>query len=110
MSIFSVIAKRQAYPIEINGGTIHVCEPTFSEIDRVRNLTGEQTTGLSLALCCVDANGEKLFPKQDGETDAALADRVLVEAADLTVSTVQAIMAAIQKLTKPASVEKIEKN
>ena len=77
-SIFDRISKRAAFPVEINGETIHVCEPTWDEIDRFKAFAGGVELGhaLTLALCLVNPDGSKAFPAAEGENDEALAKRV----------------------------------
>ena len=108
--MFQKITKRKAYPVEIEGETLHVCEPTIGQIERVRKLGGEQSTGLALALCVVSESGVPLFEIIDGESDEDLANRVLVEAKDVTLSAIKALSDAILKLSNPVKPDTVEKN
>ncbi len=111
-SIFDRIAKRAAFPVTINGETIHVCEPTWDEIDRAKNFTGgaELSHALTLAICLVNSDGSKAFPAADGEDDTTLAKRVRSQAGSIQPSTIRAIEAAVAKLTTPADPGELAKN
>lgn len=109
-NIFERIAKRAAHPLEIDGETIYVREPTFGECERVNALTGQQRTGLTLAFCLVTRSGEREYPPQSGESDEALAVRVLSDMSAITPSTLNAIHAKLDTLTKPVDEEKLAKN
>lgn len=107
-SIIQRVAKRAAYPVETSCGTLHVCEPTFRDIDRVKQMGN--SSSLSLALLLVNADGSPLVAQQDGETDAAYADRMQVEAAELTPSDIRKLMDAIKRLTEPVDPGDLAKN
>lgn len=109
-SVFDRIANRKAFPVEMNGGTIYVCEPTFKQVKQVQKLDGDQATGLALACCVVNADCSPVFTREAGETDEALAERVLEEASVLTPSEMQTINAAIFKLISPAKQDELTKN
>ena len=109
-SVFQKVAKRKAYPVEIDGETMHVSEPTFGKIDRFKSLGGEKSTWLALGLCLVSENGETLFTIEPAETDEQFADRVMTDAQDVTPSVVKALSDAIMKLINPVKQEALEKN
>ena len=111
-SIFDRISKRSAFPVTINGETIHVCEPTWDEIDRFAKFTGGVELGhaLTLGICLVNPDGSKAFEPMDGEDDMAFAQRVRDAAGNIQPSTIKAIEDAIAKLTKPVDQGEIAKN
>lgn len=113
-SLFDRVANRSAYPVEINGATVHVREPSYDIIDRVKGMQavdGEDLrTALTLALCVVNDDGSPAFPKVDGETDQQLAKRVAIEAKVLTPSDMRKIHDAISKLLKLAEPDELVKN
>lgn len=110
MGVFQRIEKRKAFPIDVNGEVMHITEPTMNQIDRIQRLQGNQATGLALGLCLVDAGGTRLFNTEPEETDAAFADRVLLDAAECTVSAIRLLSEGILKLVKPVSQESLVKN
>lgn len=114
-SLFDRVAKRTAYPVRIGDGVIHVCEPTYALIDRVKAMkpsdNGEDLrTGLTLALCVVNEDGSQAFPANDGETDEQLAKRVSNEAKVLTPSAIRQISDAITRLLNPVNGDELTKN
>lgn len=109
-SVFDRIARRKAYPVEMNGGTIFVCEPTFKQVKRVQKLEGDAATGMALACCIVNEDGSEVFAQAEGEDDAAFAVRVLDEASVLTPSELKTIQEAIFRLISPANQDELTKN
>lgn len=111
---FERVAKRAAYPVEINGGTLYVKEPSYDEIDLVKAMTPvdgkDLRTGLTLALCVVNEDGSQAYSRQDGETDEQLASRVLADAKILGPSAIRKISDAIERLLKPAEPDELIKN
>lgn len=108
--VFDRIEKRKAFPIDVNGEVMHVAEPTMNQIDRIQRLKSNQATGLALGLCLVDEGGTRLFNPEPDQTDAAFADRILVEASDCTVSAIRTLSEGILKLVKPVDQESLAKN
>ncbi len=113
-SIFERIDNRAAFPVEINGGTAYVKEPTFEEMERVKSLIvagkEELSSGLSFALLMVTADGALEYPPTDGESDEVLGARVGALAKKLTPSALRSIQAAIKKLTEPVDPDELAKN
>ena len=115
-SVFERIDTRAAFPVDINGQVIHVCEPTFGEIDRIGAMAPKDKngfdgrTGLTLALCIVTADGSKAFPAAESESDESLARRVTEETKRLTPSALRAITDAIHKLIAPVDSVELAKN
>jgi len=109
-SVFAKLSKRRAYPVDIDGEVVHVCEPTIGQIERISKLSDSQSTGLALALCLVDEEGHRLFETNNGETDDVLAARVLEEADGVTLSVMRTLSDAIMKLTRAVPAETLEKN
>lgn len=109
-SVFDRIARRKAYPVELNGGTLFVCEPTLGQVKQVQKLDGEQATGLALAFCVVNEDGSPVFTQGCEEGNEQFADRVLKDASVLTPSEMTAISNAIFKLISPAKPDELTKN
>lgn len=110
-SIFERLDNREAFPVEIKGGTIYLREPTFGELERIASVKGENLSGaLAVALCVVEQDGSLSFPPVEGEDDAALAQRVLPLLKPLRPSDMGKIENGIKQLTKPVDAEELPKN
>lgn len=110
-NIFERLDNREAFKVDIKGGSVWLREPTFGDIDRVSAMkSGELKTGLSLGLCLVEENGSPAFPVNDKETDAQFAERVLALTKRIGPSSLRKIQQAIQKLTESPDVEELAKN
>jgi len=107
-SIIQRVAKRAAYPVETSCGTLHVCEPTFRDIDRVQRLGN--SSSLSLALLMVNADGSPLVPQRENEPDVEYAARMMTELGELTASDMRKITEAIKRLTEPVDPGDLSKN
>jgi hypothetical protein len=111
VNIFTRLEKRKAFPVDIDGETIHVTEPTMGQIARIQKLGTEDSTGLALGLCIVDPSGVPVFEIMEGiEDDLSFSRRVMKEAESLTPSVIKRISDAILALTKPVKVESLVKN
>jgi len=110
MGVFERLEKRRAFPIDVDGETLHIAEPTLNQIDRIQRMQGTMATGLALGFCLVDSGGNRLFNQGVDEHDEAFADRVLLEASDCTVSAIRVLSEGILKLVKPVSQESLVKN
>lgn len=109
------LRKKHGYPVEINGETFHVRSLNLGELRRLDSVseggTADRRTGLFYALAiCADETGSPAFPKADDETDAALADRVSAELADVPMETLTAISEAVSKIGKQPKAEAVLKN
>lgn len=113
-SIFDRLEKRQAFPVELRGGTIYLREPTFADLKRISTIAKDSDNragALAVALCVVEEDGTIAFPPADGESDADLADRVLTAVEGrLTPSDMRKIEDGIKKLTAPPDAEELAKN
>jgi len=110
VSIFSKIGRRNATPVELSVGTVHLRELTIRECEQVRAAADGVRDNLVLAMSLVDHSGELLLPRQQGETDEQLSERMKEDGKDLSVLDIQRLTQAIEKLLKPVDPEKLAKN
>ena len=113
-SIFERLDNREAFPVDIKGGTVYLREPTFADIDRVRALMAgdddKDSSGLALALCLVQQDGAREFQPLPDETDQQLSARAIAATKCLTPSDMRKIQDAIKKLTEPVDQDELAKN
>ena len=109
-SIFDRLAKRSAFPLDIDGVVIHITEPTMGQISRIQKLDVNDATGLAFGLCLVDSNGVREFSELDGETDEGFSRRIMAMTSNCTVSTIKEISKAILRLAKPVEEDTLIKN
>lgn len=113
-SVLSRLQKRRASAIEIDGETFYVRAMTIGELRRVDALVKEDAdkrTGFVVGCTlCADAEGAQALPPAEGETDAAWADRVLSELADVPTSTIAALSKGVADIGRTPKLETIAKN
>jgi hypothetical protein len=111
-SVLSRLKKKRGYPVDIDGETFHVRSLTIGELQRLDLLDADHKTGFVVGCAlCSEANGEQELPRNADETDAAWADRVLAELADVPTDTIRALSDGVAAIGKtPATLEKIAKN
>jgi hypothetical protein len=110
-NIFERLDNREAFEVQIKGGSVWLREPIYDDVDRVSAMeSGELKTALTLGLCLVEKDGERAFEPEDGESDATFAARVLVAMKIIGPSSLRAIQRSIQKLTETPDPEELAKN
>lgn len=112
-SVFEKIAKRATVPVPDCDG-VFVREPIYGEVRRVRAVDDDGLrTALTLAICVVNASGEREYVPLADEKDIDFAKRVQAITDELPPWVVNAISKEIERIVNPAkpiSVETIAKN
>lgn len=109
--VLNRLRKKRGYPVEIEGETYHVRSLTLGELRRLEPLAAELKTGFVLGCAlCSDAEGGQELPANDGEADAAWADRIGNELSDIPTQTIRELTESIAKVGTSPRVESIIKN
>jgi len=110
LSIFDRLKRRQSLPVGDTG--LHVQELTFRQINTVAALSdADAKTWLSLAYCLVDEHGIRAYKETPNETPEQLSARVKADAEDqVTPGLLNAIMKAMERLSRPVNGEALAKN
>lgn len=107
--------KRRRYPVVLGEGdgaeTLHVRSLTFAELEALDTITdGLMKTFFMVGVGFVDANGDQVYPKVDGETPDQYAARIKAECVDIPSDTLHELGAAIAKIEKTPKHGTIVKN
>lgn len=110
MGVLEKLKIRQAKSVQLpNGQTVYIRTLSIGEHRRGMKLTPDEKMGYLLGCTLVDENGTPAYPRQENETDAAFAQRVLEET-DIDVPGYSAIDAAYKALEKTPSQKVLEGN
>lgn len=108
MSVLAKLAKRKAFPIEVDGETVHIRLMFHREKRELLTLEPMWQQPFVLGCVLVEADGTPVLSRLEGQSAADFA-RQASEAIDFTEETWNVISDKLEKLQKP-NIEALAKN
>ncbi len=109
-SVISKITKRHAFPVTIDGETVHLCAMTHAQTRAVAQLDESLQQTYVVACCLVNDAGERLCERRSGESTLQYADRAAEVFGELTFPVLKELIDEINRVSRPPSVETATKN
>lgn len=104
------LTKRRAFPVKVNGETIHVRGMTRGEAKVLPGIENEGLQNVYMLGCClVEEDGTPSFPRKDGEPVVTWLERIEPEFDGIDAATMFEIGYGIELASKPPKQETAEK-